>query len=176
MGKKYFIVLGLFLILAVGGGIYAVASSSNAKTQSTPLPQPPISGTIQESATPLPGSQVGATSSGKIINMDNGLQIQDEAVGTGAEAVSGKKVTVNYVGTLVDGTKFDSSYDHGAPFSFNLGAGEVISGWDQGVNGMKVGGKRKLVIPPSLGYGSQTVGPIPANSTLVFEVELLSVE
>lgn len=176
VGKKYFIIIGILLVLVVGGGIYAVASNSSAKTQSTPLPQPSISDTIQESATPLPSPQAVATSSGKIITMDNGLQIQDEVVGTGAEAVAGKKVTVNYVGTLIDGTKFDSSYDHGTPFSFNIGAGEVIVGWDQGLSGMKVGGKRKLVIPPSLGYGSQAVGPIPANSTLVFEVELLSVE
>jgi FKBP-type peptidyl-prolyl cis-trans isomerase FkpA len=104
------------------------------------------------------------------------LQIEDIKVGTGAEAVAGKKVTVNYVGTLTDGTKFDSSYDKSKPFSFNLGAGEVIKGWDQGVAGMKVGGKRKLTIPPALGYGSVTNGPIPANSTLIFEVELLKVE
>ncbi|MGA2910250.1 MAG: FKBP-type peptidyl-prolyl cis-trans isomerase [Candidatus Microgenomates bacterium] len=108
--------------------------------------------------------------------MENGLQIQDEVVGTGVEAVAGKSVTVNYIGTLTDGIKFDSSYDRNQPFTFNLGAGEVIQGWDQGVVGMKVGGKRKLTIPPSLGYGSQTVGSIPPNSTLIFEVELLNVE
>jgi FKBP-type peptidyl-prolyl cis-trans isomerase len=97
-------------------------------------------------------------------------------VGTGAEAVAGKKISVNYVGTLADGTKFDSSYDRNQPFEFTLGAGQVIAGWDQGVAGMKVGGKRKLVIPPSLGYGSQANGSIPANSTLTFEVELLAVK
>lgn len=105
-----------------------------------------------------------------------GLQSTDEEVGTGAEAVSGKKVSVNYVGTLTNGTKFDSSYDRNQPFSFTLGAGEVIKGWDQGVAGMKVGGKRKLVIPPDLGYGAQAQSSIPANSTLVFEVELLGVQ
>lgn len=180
MDKKYFIVIGFLLVLVVGGGIYAVASNNSIKTQSTPLPQPTISAIIQGgvSASPsaLPSERGTATGSGKIITMDNGLQIQDEVAGTGVEAVAGKKVTVNYTGTLTDGTKFDSSFDHGQPFSFNLGAGEVIQGWDQGVAGMKVGGKRKLVIPPSLGYGSQAVGPIPANSTLVFEVELLGVE
>jgi FKBP-type peptidyl-prolyl cis-trans isomerase len=108
--------------------------------------------------------------------MNDKLIIQDEVVGTGMEAVSGKSVTVNYVGTLTNGTKFDSSYDRSQPFTFNLGAGEVIQGWDQGVAGMKVGGKRKLTIPPSLGYGSQDMGAIPANSTLIFEVELLKVE
>ena len=103
------------------------------------------------------------------------LQSTDEVVGTGAEATSGSNVSVNYLGTLTDGTKFDSSYDRNKPFEFKLGAGQVIAGWDQGVQGMKVGGKRKLVIPASLGYGAQSVGSIPANSTLVFEVELLAV-
>jgi len=98
-------------------------------------------------------------------------------VGTGDEAVNGKKVTVNYSGTLINGTKFDSSYDRGVPFSFNLGAGEVIAGWDRGVTGMKVGGKRKLTIPSSLGYGATGAGEvIPPNATLIFEVELLKVE
>jgi len=104
------------------------------------------------------------------------LQKTDETVGTGAEAVAGKSVTVNYVGTLTNGTKFDSSYDRNQPFTFTLGGGQVIKGWDEGVVGMKVGGKRKLVIPPELGYGSQAQASIPANSTLVFEVELVSVQ
>jgi FKBP-type peptidyl-prolyl cis-trans isomerase len=104
------------------------------------------------------------------------LKIEDETVGTGAEAVAGKSVTVNYKGTLTDGTQFDSSYSRNQPFSFTLGSGQVIQGWDQGVQGMKVGGKRKLTIPPSLGYGAQATGSIPANSTLIFEIELLSVK
>ncbi len=105
------------------------------------------------------------------------LQKTDQVVGSGAEAVAGKKVTVNYLGTLTDGTKFDSSYDRNQPFDFMLGGGQVIKGWDQGVVGMKVGGKRKLVIPPELGYGAQGAGgTIPPNATLVFEVELLGVE
>jgi len=104
------------------------------------------------------------------------LKIENIKVGTGDEAVNGKKVTVNYVGTLTDGKKFDSSYDRKQPFSFVLGKGQVIKGWDEGVAGMKVGGQRKLTIPPSLGYGSRSVGSIPANSTLIFEVELLKVE
>ena len=104
------------------------------------------------------------------------IEIVDEVVGTGAEAVAGKKITVHYTGTLTDGTKFDSSKDHGAPFSFTLGAGEVIKGWDEGVAGMKVGGKRKLTVPPGLAYGNQAMGAIPANATLIFEIELLKVE
>jgi len=105
------------------------------------------------------------------------LGIEDVTVGTGAEAVSGKRVTVHYVGTLTSGSKFDSSRDRGQGFTFKLGVGQVISGWDQGVAGMKVGGVRKLTIPPELGYGARGFPPvIPENSTLLFEVELLSVE
>lgn len=105
-----------------------------------------------------------------------GLEIVDIKVGTGAEAKAGQDVTVHYVGTLTSGKKFDSSRDRDEGFSFRLGAGDVIKGWDQGVAGMKVGGMRKLTIPPELGYGARGYPPvIPPNSTLVFEVELLSV-
>jgi len=105
------------------------------------------------------------------------LGIEDVTVGTGAEAVSSKRVTVHYVGTLTNGSKFDSSRDRGQGFTFKLGVGQVISGWDQGVAGMKVGGVRKLTIPPELGYGARGFPPvIPTNSTLLFEVELLAVE
>ena len=104
------------------------------------------------------------------------LLAEDITVGTGTEAIAGKHVFVNYNGMLLDGTVFDSSYKRGVPFDFNLGAGEVIPGWDQGIVGMKVGGKRKLIIPAALAYGDRANGPIPANSTLVFEVELLQVK
>jgi FKBP-type peptidyl-prolyl cis-trans isomerase FkpA len=104
------------------------------------------------------------------------LKIEELAVGTGTEAVAGKRVGVHYTGWLTDGTKFDSSVDRGDPFVFKLGAGQVIKGWDQGVAGMKIGGKRKLTIPPDLGYGARGAGGvIPPNATLVFEVELLTV-
>ena len=99
----------------------------------------------------------------------------DVVVGTGATAVAGDTVTVHYIGTFTNGTKFDSSYDRNQPFSFQLGTGQVIAGFDQGVTGMKVGGKRRLTIPPSLAYGSTGQGSIPPNTTIVFEVDLLSI-
>lgn len=101
------------------------------------------------------------------------LKIEDLTVGTGAEAKAGDTVTVNYVGTLDNGTKFDSSYDRGEPATFSLN--QVIKGWQEGIPGMKVGGKRRLIIPASLGYGANAVGSIPPNSTLHFDVELLKV-
>ncbi|MBP9146600.1 MAG: FKBP-type peptidyl-prolyl cis-trans isomerase [Thermoanaerobaculia bacterium] len=107
----------------------------------------------------------------------SGLELQELKVGEGAEARSGMTVEVHYTGWLLDGTKFDSSLDRGKPFSFHLGAGEVIRGWDEGVAGMKVGGKRKLRIPAEMGYGARGAGGvIPGNATLVFDVELLGVK
>ena len=105
------------------------------------------------------------------------LQSEDLQIGNGDEAVTGKGVSVHYTGTLTNGSKFDSSLDRGQPFDFTLGAGMVIRGWDEGVVGMKVGGKRKLTIPPEMAYGERGFGNvIPPNSTLVFEIELLAVK
>ena len=101
---------------------------------------------------------------------------EDVQVGTGAEAKKGDTLVVNYVGTLMDGTKFDSSYDRREPFEFVVGEGGVIQGWDLGLLGMKVGGKRNLTIPPEFGYGGRAVGPIPENSTLKFAIELLEIK
>ena len=116
---------------------------------------------VPSKATPLPAAP-------------SKLEIVDVTVGTGAEAVAGKKVKVHYTGTLMNGTKFDSSRDRNEPFEFPLGGGQVIKGWDQGVAGMKVGGTRKLTIPPQLGYGARGAGGvIPPNATLLFEIELL---
>lgn len=108
-----------------------------------------------------------------MIKTNSGLEYEDVVVGTGIEAKPGSMVTAHYAGTLMDGTKFDSSYDRGEPIEFRLGVGRVIKGWDEGLVGMRVGGKRKLVIPPHLGYAERAVGKIPPNSTLVFEVELM---
>ncbi len=104
------------------------------------------------------------------------VDVQEVSVGTGAIAEAGDKISAHYVGTLPDGRVFDSSRDRGTPISFTLGVGQVIRGWDEGLQGMRVGGKRILTIAPAYGYGSQAVGTIPANSTLVFEVELVGVE
>ncbi len=114
---------------------------------------------------------------GNTEEMDNGLIIEDLVVGEGIEAQDYNKVVVNYTGELEDGSVFDSSLNPGRePFTFTLGVGAVIKGWDLGVKGMKVGGKRKLTIPPELGYGERNTSVIPPNSTLLFEVDLLEVE
>jgi len=108
------------------------------------------------------------------ITTPSGLQYEDITIGSGATATAGNLVSVHYTGWLMDGTKFDSSKDRNEPFDFNLGAGQVIKGWDEGVQGMQVGGVRKLTIPAALGYGARGAGGvIPANATLIFEVEFL---
>jgi len=114
----------------------------------------------------------------KIVRTKSGLKYQDIKIGRGAGPKSGQMVVVHYTGWLTNGTKFDSSKDRGRPFEFPIGQGHVIKGWDEGVMTMKVGGKRKLIIPPHLGYGAEGTpdGTIPGNATLVFEVELLGVK
>ena len=137
----------------------ACAKNEDASVSSNPAPVP---------ATAAPALPVAEVTE---------LKMEDIKMGTGAVAETGKSVKVHYTGWLTNGTKFDSSKDHGEPFTFQLGAGRVIKGWDQGVAGMKVGGVRKLTIPPNLGYGARGAGGvIPPNATLVFEVELLGVD
>ena len=110
---------------------------------------------------------------GRVVTTESGLQYIDLVVGTGRQAELGDTATVHYTGWLADGKKFDSSVDRKEPFSFRVGAGQVIKGWDEGVASMKIGGKRRLILPPQLGYGERGTGPIPANATLIFDVEAL---
>ncbi len=174
-GGRYISVVIFLFVIALVAGIYLLLNKGSSN-QSLQTPTQSANITAGEES----GEALASPSAKPIMDNVTELQIIDELVGTGAAAESGKKVVVNYTGTLTDGTIFDSNvnpkFGHVEPFSFTLGVGEVIPGWDQGVAGMKVGGKRKLTIPPSLGYGSQDMGVIPPNSTLIFEVELLKVE
>jgi len=133
---------------------------------------------VASQLTSIPDStQKGATASVDTeITTPSGLKYVDIVVGTGASPQPGNRIAVHYTGTLQNGQKFDSSYDRGQPFTFEIGMGRVIKGWDEGVMTMKVGGKRKLIIPPELGYGQRDMGKIPPNSTLIFEVELLGIQ
>lgn len=130
-----------------------------------------------EPTPPTPPAAATAVNEADYTTTSSGLQYYDFVVGDGETAVAGKLVTVHYTGWLLDGTRFDSSLDRGVPFQFPLGAGGVIPGWDEGLTGMRVGGKRQLRIPPELGYGEQGIsGVVPGNAVLLFEVELLAVQ
>lgn len=156
-----FTIVGAFVLSSIGFSALVIWELTRDKPQTTS--QEDIQKQLQE----------------QLANQNKGEKVEstDITIGNGAEAVTGKEVTVHYTGTLTDGKKFDSSLDRNEPFSFTIGSGQVIPGWEQGVAGMKVGGKRKLVIPPSLAYGEQSPSPdIPPNSTLVFEIELLEVK
>jgi peptidylprolyl isomerase len=137
-----------------------------------------LSGNLQSFANHHKGDLVKmAQANSGVVTSPTGLKYQDEKVGSGASPRQGQTVSVHYTGWLTNGKKFDSSVDRGSPFEFVLGQGNVIKGWDEGVASMKVGGKRKLTIPPNLAYGSRDVGGglIPPNSTLIFDVELLGI-
>lgn len=168
-----FLGYGFAVFVATFGIVYFLNYSnnkSNVAATATATPKTVVAEkdiVVENSATSTKNMQENVTE----------LKIEDQVVGTGAEAVSGKVISVHYTGTLTNGTKFDSSKDRGTPFEFTLGAGQVIQGWDKGFAGMKVGGKRKLTIPSEMGYGAQGAGGvIPPNATLIFEVELLGVK
>jgi FKBP-type peptidyl-prolyl cis-trans isomerase FkpA len=154
-----------------GGSTPAGSASSGTSTSATNTTT-----TTSESGMSAGAKTEAPAAASKEVTMPSGLKYEDVVVGNGAEATSGKTVSVHYTGWLTDGTKFDSSVDRGQPYQFALGSGAVIRGWDEGVAGMKVGGKRKLTIPPDLAYGAGGRPPvIPGGATLVFDVELVGV-
>ena len=158
--------LGMALLLGIGLTVPLVACGGGGE-EASPTPTP--------SATQVQGGPPAV--SGTPTVTASGLQIIDIKVGTGASPQTGQTVEVNYTGWLADGTKFDSSLDRGQTFSFVIGTGQVIPGWDEGVASMKVGGQRRLIIPPELAYGASGNPPrIPANAQLIFDVELLSIK
>ena len=158
---KKFLIIPAVLIVLIGIGF--------ATQEREPKQEDTQDETLEVTTTPMETIE-GYTKT------DSGLQYLDEVEGDGAEAAAGSTVSVHYTGTFEDGEKFDSSVDRGEPFEFPLGGGMVIQGWDEGVVGMKVGGKRKLVVPPELGYGPNDYGPIPGGSVLYFDVELLEIK
>lgn len=163
--EKWIAVIVAILVVGIFfWGMFAYQQQTNNSAQLT-------TNTMTDNSTSTPTSAPQT--------MPDGLISQDIVTGTGAEAKAGSSVTVNYVGALQDGTIFDSTASHNnQPFNFTIGAGKVIPGWEEGVSGMKVGGKRRLIIPPSLAYGAQGAGNgvIPPNATLIFEIELLQVK
>ena len=170
MTKHVFIFIVLILALGAGGwALYSRSQSSEGSMEeliSTPTPVPADAMDEQTQQT-----------AGEVMTLEGGLKVQDLKVGEGQEAKAGDTIAVHYTGWLTDGTKFDSSLDRGQPFAFALGQGMVIQGWDMGVQGMRIGGKRRLEIPPQLGYGERGAGDIiPPGATLIFEVELLAIQ
>ncbi|MEO7716165.1 MAG: FKBP-type peptidyl-prolyl cis-trans isomerase [Capsulimonas sp.] len=178
-----------FLPLLSAAAAIGLLAGCGSKDETTPRPEqpavtieapPPTSTTvIAPQATPgkTPvGPPAIVRKPGAVITTKSGLKYQDVVVGTGPAAKAGDNILVHYTGTLTNGTKFDSSVDRGEPFPFQLGVGQVIPGWDEGVAGMKVGGKRKLVIPGDLAYGPNGQGEIPPNATLNFDVQLIAIK
>ena len=159
------VAVGLAIVVAFGLLVFGPGMYNPFNQEAEQSSMLPLTMTDQNQGAPLPET------------LPTELTATDEVVGTGAEAQPGSTVSVLYTGMLPDGTVFDASVRHGnEPFVFTLGGGQVIAGWDQGLVGMKEGGKRRLIIPPAMGYGSQDLGVIPPNSTLIFDVELLQVQ
>jgi FKBP-type peptidyl-prolyl cis-trans isomerase len=156
--------------IAILSGLVLIACGGERKAAPAPASASASSGSATTFAPQLGVDMASMTKT------PSGLAYKDLKVGGGAEAKAGEMATVHYTGWLPNGTKFDSSRDRGDPFAFPIGAGQVIKGWDEGVAGMHVGGRRLLVIPADLGYGDKGSDPIPPNSTLVFDVELLGVK
>ncbi|NJP10648.1 MAG: FKBP-type peptidyl-prolyl cis-trans isomerase [Leptolyngbyaceae cyanobacterium RU_5_1] len=182
--KEVLISIGVMLACVVILVVSQFTSDrSSATAASLPTPQAQVTTVASDSQTaPLvaqtttnPPTLRKLEVSKNYVTTASGLKYLDLVEGTGAAPESRQTVKVHYTGTLEDGTKFDSSRDRNRPFEFQIGVGQVIKGWDEGVGSMKVGGRRQLVIPPELGYGSRGIGPIPPNSTLLFDVELLGV-
>ncbi|MEM6255419.1 MAG: FKBP-type peptidyl-prolyl cis-trans isomerase [Cyanobacteria bacterium P01_D01_bin.156] len=179
--KEVFISLGVFTICCVVAlatqlrGSEAVAGTLS--TDMTDTAQPTLIAQTASDLDPEATTEEATDmSEDNMIKTDSGLMYEDIEVGTGALPTSGQSVTVHYTGTLENGQKFDSSRDRNRPFSFTIGVGQVIKGWDEGVATMRVGGRRKLVIPPDLGYGARGAGGvIPPNATLIFDVELIRI-
>ncbi|TVU54862.1 MAG: FKBP-type peptidyl-prolyl cis-trans isomerase [Arthrospira sp. PLM2.Bin9] len=183
------VIVACSLVLIVAQITYSgkEANASNMGTQVTPETSIPVqekkvsansllSGGIAAPTANLTIAQNMTNTEENLVTTDSGLQYVDLQKGTGASPQRGQTVTVHYTGTLKDGTKFDSSRDRNQPFSFTIGVGQVIKGWDEGVASMQVGGRRKLIIPADLGYGDRGAGGvIPPNATLIFDVELLKI-
>jgi peptidylprolyl isomerase len=171
-----FLIVGAALLATAGCGNHDSATADSAAGPSVAGPSQPVA-----SSAPVAGIPETTTVNGKSVKLTttaSGLKYVDLKVGSGANPKVGQTVSVQYTGTLLDGTKFDSSYDHGgAPIDFPIGVGQVIKGWDEGVPTMKVGGKRRLYIPSELAYGANPPTPaIPPNSPLVFDIELVGVK
>ncbi len=177
------VVCAVVLVVAQITSILPEATADNLMTsverEQAETPKPPSNPLLSQGIAGQPKFTIAqnmTNSDEKVITTESGLQYVELEEGDGASPQPGQKVVVHYTGTLEDGTKFDSSRDRNRPFEFNIGVGQVIKGWDEGVASMKVGGRRKLIIPPDLGYGSRGAGRvIPPNATLIFDVELLRI-
>ncbi len=173
--KAILLRVGVMLVCVVVLVVAQITGEKQNTVIAAPLSQQVTTNPTQNSNVIASATMSNLESNENLITTPSGLKYKELQEGTGVTPEKGQTVTVHYTGTLTDGSKFDSSRDRNQPFSFTIGAGQVIKGWDEGLSTMKVGGRRQLVIPPELGYGTRGIGPIPPNSTLIFDVELLKV-